>query len=68
MTESTIYLAVKGDSWVAYHQGEIARKVIDLFGTHAIITGYPHTADPDHVLTEIRRLNPDCNVYLNPTH
>jgi hypothetical protein len=41
-----------------FHQGRPDAEVVDLFGTHIIPTAFTAAADMDHVMREIKRLNP----------
>lgn len=64
---TTIILTLAADCWLACHEGDRAAELQELFGTTAIPTAFTEKADPETVLAEIRRLNPEATVRLADT-
>lgn len=62
--KSTIYLARTAQGWVARAYGPYGEEIRRLFGTNELPTGFTVNASSSFVLTEIARLNPDCEVKL----
>jgi len=59
-----IVLRKTTNGWMADWQGPHSDEVKSLFGTTVLPTCYTARAEPDLVLSAIRKLNPDCAVVL----
>jgi hypothetical protein len=65
MGVTTITLKREAGCWIASHRGgRAAAEIQELFGTLAIPTAFTDEAEPETVLAEIRRLNPDAEVLI----
>ena len=54
-----------GRHWMIEHEGYGSDYIEKLFGSKTIPTPFNDTADPDMVLREIKRLNPDRDVVID---
>lgn len=59
MKTYTITLKATAQGWTATHSNP---EVAELFGTATIATAFNNACDSFTVLTEISKLNPDCDV------
>ena len=61
--KNSIVLILKGNVWCAKHSDS---RIKELFGTEILPTPFSSDAFPDTVQKKIARLNPDCEVTLDP--